>query len=119
MLLFTDTDSLVYEIKNCNVYDQCFKDKNLFDFSGYSKDSVHYDDDINKKVLGKMKDEFNGVKIVELVGLKSKMHSLIAENDFEVNKAKGVNLNNKKHILKDGINTLAYFHKNIDTNREY
>ena len=28
-LLFTDTDSLVYEIKNGNVYDQCFKDKEL------------------------------------------------------------------------------------------
>ena len=26
-LLFTDTDSLVYEIKGENVYEQCFKDK--------------------------------------------------------------------------------------------
>ena len=51
-LLFPDTDSLVYEIKGGNVYDQCFKDKHLFD----------YYDDSNKKVLGKMKDEFNGVK---------------------------------------------------------
>ena len=33
--LFTDTDSLGYEIKNDNVYDQCFKDKHLFDFNGY------------------------------------------------------------------------------------
>ena len=39
-----------------------------------------------------MKDEFNGVKIDEFVGLKSKMYSLIAENDKEVNKAKVVNL---------------------------
>ena len=54
MLLFTDTDSLVYEIKNGNVYGQCFKDKDLFDFSAYSKDSVYYDD-TNKKVLGKVK----------------------------------------------------------------
>ena len=89
-LLFTDTDSLVYEIKDGYVYDQCFKDKHWFDFSGYSKDSVYYCD-LNKKVLGKMKDEFNGVKIVEFVGLKSKMYSLIARNDKEVNKAKGVN----------------------------
>ena len=42
-------------------------------------------------MLGKMKDEFNGVKIGEFVGLKSKMYSLIACNDLEVNKAKGVN----------------------------
>ena len=26
-LLFTDTESLVYEIKGGNVYDKCFKDK--------------------------------------------------------------------------------------------
>ena len=32
-LLFTDTDSLVYEISGDNVYEQCFKDKHLFDFS--------------------------------------------------------------------------------------
>ena len=38
-----------------------------------------------------MKDEFNGNKIDEFVGLKSKMYSLIS-GDWEVNKAKGVNL---------------------------
>ena len=42
-LLFIDTDSLVYEIKDSNVYDPSFKDKHLFDFSGYPKDSVYYD----------------------------------------------------------------------------
>ena len=105
-----------------------------------------------------MKDELGGAKIVEFVGLKSKMYSLIAENDKEVNKAKGVNLklrhdecldvlfnkkvvrhkmkriqsvfnrigtydiskislscfDDKRHVLDDGINTLAYFHKDID-----
>ena len=99
-LLFTDTDSLVYEIKGGNVYDQCFKDKHLFDFSGYPKNSAYYDSS-NKKVLGKMKDELNGVKIVEFVGLKSKMYSLIAENDKEVNKAKGVNLKLRHKEYKD------------------
>ena len=89
-LLFTDTDSLVYEIKDGNVYDQCFKYKHLFDFSEYPKDSVCYDS-LNKKVLGKMKDELNESKIVEFVGLKCKMYSLISEDDKEVNKAKGVN----------------------------
>ena len=58
-LLFTDTDSLVYEIRGRNVYEQCFKDKHLFDYSGYPKDSVYYDD------LNKMKDEFGGVKIAD------------------------------------------------------
>ena len=69
----------------------------MFDFSGYSKDSVYYDGS-NKKVLGQMKDEFNGFKIDELVGLKSKMYSLIACNDKEVNKAKGVNLKLRQRV---------------------
>ena len=91
-LLFADTDSLVYEIKNGNVYDQCFKDKQLFDFSGNPKDSVYYCD-LNKKVLGKMKDELKANKIDEFFGLKSKMYSLIISDGKNVNKAKGVNLN--------------------------
>ena len=89
-LLFTDTDSLVYEINSENVYEQCFKDRRLFDFSGYSIDSKYYDS-ANKKVLGKMKDEFNGVKKFEFVRLKSGMYSLISVADWEVNKAKGIN----------------------------
>ena len=34
-LLFTDTDSLVYEIETKDIYEDFYKDKNLFDFSGY------------------------------------------------------------------------------------
>ena len=155
-LLFTDTDSLVYEINSEDVYEQCFKDIGLFDFSGYPINSKYYDS-TNKKVLGNMKDEFNGVKIVQFVGLKSKMYSLISVDDRKVNKAKGINkklrheeyvdvLFNKKVVRHDmkriqsklhetgtydvfkislscfddkgyvrdnGINTLAYFHKDI------
>ena len=92
-LLFTDTDTLVYEIKGRNVYEQFFKDKHLFDFSGYPKDSKYFGDS-NKKILGKMKDEFNGVKIIEFVGLKSKMHSLLTENK-EVSKPKGIKIKTK------------------------
>ena len=86
-MLFTDTDSLVYEIKNGNVYEQCFKDKHLFDFSGYHKDSIYYCD-VNEKVLGKMKDELNGDVIDEFIGLKSKIYSLITFIGKEINKAK-------------------------------
>ena len=38
-LLFTDTDSLTYEIKSEDVYEKFFNYKHLFDFSNYSKDS--------------------------------------------------------------------------------
>ena len=36
-LLFTDTDSPTYEIKSENVCEEFFKEKDLFDFSNYSK----------------------------------------------------------------------------------
>ena len=38
-LLFTDTDSLTYEIKSENIYEEFSKWKDLFDFSNYSRDS--------------------------------------------------------------------------------
>ena len=36
-LLFTDIDSLTYEIKLKSVYEEFFKWKDLFDFNNYSK----------------------------------------------------------------------------------
>ena len=93
--MFTDTDSLVYGIKTKDVYEDFYEDKNLFNFSDYSLDSAElhsrFFDLVNKKVIGKMKDEFKGKIISEFVGLKSKMHSLISSNDEEVTKAKIVN----------------------------
>ena len=74
-LLFTATDSLNYEIKSENVYEEVFKWKHLFDFSNYSKDSKFFDE-ANKQVIGKMKDEFGGIIMTDFVGLKSKMYSM-------------------------------------------
>ena len=88
-LLFTDTDSLVYEIKTEDVYEDFSQDKNLFDFSDYPLHSKLFDP-VNKKVIGKMKDEFKGRIISEFVGLKSKMYSMMRKCE-EVTKAKGVN----------------------------
>ena len=89
-LLFTDTDSLVYEIKTEDVYDDFYKDKNMFDLSNYPLHSKFFDP-VNKNVIGKMKNEFKGRIISEFVGLSSKMYSLIDVDDEEVTKAKGVN----------------------------
>ena len=74
-LLFTDTDSLTYEIKSENVCEDFFKCKDLFDFSSYSKDSKFFDH-TNNKVTGKMKDEYSGVIIDDFVGSKSNMSSI-------------------------------------------
>ena len=75
-MFFTDTESLTYEVVHEeNVYEEFFKRKNLFDFSNFSKDSK-FCNETNKKVVGKMKDEFGGVIVEEFVGLKSKMYSM-------------------------------------------
>lgn len=53
-LLFTDTDSLCYEVKTEYMYEDILKDKELFDTSGYAQDHPLFSTR-NKKVLGKMK----------------------------------------------------------------
>ena len=58
-LLFTDTDSLTYETKSEDVYEEFFKHKHLLDFSNCPKDSKLFDE-TNKKVIGKIKDEPDG-----------------------------------------------------------
>ena len=156
-LLFTDTDSLTYEIKSENVCKEFFKWKDLFDFSNYPKDSEFFND-TNKKVIGKMKDEYGGVIIDQFIGLKSKMYSIKKINGSESSTTKGVNIatefnefnnvlfnkkvirhkmkriqvkkhkigtyeidkmslssfDDKRYVLDDGVNTLAYFHKDCN-----
>ena len=82
-LLFTDADSIVYEIETEHVYEDFCKDKNLFDFTGYPLNSKFLIQLI-KKLLTKMKDDLKRKIISELVGLKSKMYSLISIYDEEV-----------------------------------
>ena len=90
-LLFTDTDSLTYETKSKDVYEDFFKWKDLFEFSNYSKDSKFFDD-TNKKGIGKMKDEYSGVIFNQFIGLKSKMYSIKKIDGSESSTAKGVNI---------------------------
>ena len=94
-LLFTDTDSLMYEIEADNVYQDFWKDKHLFDNSDYPKNSPFYNN-ANKKVIGKFKDEAAGMPIVEFVGLRSKMYSYMKDNEQGSRTAKGI----KKNVIK-------------------
>ena len=102
-LLFTDTDSLTYELKS-DVYEEFFKHKVLFDFNNYPKDPKFFDQ-ANKKVISKMKDESEGKVIGEFVGLKSKMYSMKNIDGKESNTAKGVNIATEFNEFKD---TLFY-----------
>ena len=69
-LLFTGAGSSVYENKTYDVYEGVYEDTNLFDFSDYPQNSIELHSKIfnlaNRKVIGKMKDEFKR-KIVSLL----------------------------------------------------
>ena len=92
-MLFTDTDSYLLEFRDKNPDDELFLAKNLFDYSGYPKDSKYYDN-TNNKVIGKFKDESNGVPIKRYLGLRPKMYSyeLVDINGtvIEKHRAKGI-----------------------------
>ena len=85
--LFTDTDSLTYEIKSEDVYKESFKNKRILDFSEYRP---NFFNSTNHKVIGKMKDELKGISINKFVRFKPKMYSIISEEGKEVSTAKGV-----------------------------
>ena len=72
-LSLTDTDSLIYEKKAEDVYEEFSNDKEMSYFSNYLTKSKYYDNS-NKLVVGKMKDETAGVAIEEFPGLKPKMY---------------------------------------------
>ena len=86
-LFFTDTGSLMDDIKTEDVYDDFSCNKEMFDFSNYSTKSKYYDNS-NKLVVGKMKVEIRGVVIEEFVGLKSKMYSFLVDDNSEYKKQK-------------------------------
>ena len=62
-LCFTDTDSLTYHIETEDIYKEMKEDGDLFDFSDYRLDGYRSQDNTNKKVVGKMKDETQGIPI--------------------------------------------------------
>ena len=72
-----DTDSLVYDIKTEDFYEDIANDvEERFDTSGYSKtDFRPLPIGLNKKVIGLMKDELGGKIMTEFVALRPKLYS--------------------------------------------
>src|SRR5271166_2546905 len=102
MLLFTDTDSLAYEIKTDDFYVDISGDiESRFDTSDYPKDHPSgIKTGVNKKVIGMFKDEACGKQIEEFIGLRAKLYSYKMFEDGEENKkCKGV----KKNVVKKTI----------------
>ena len=100
-LLFTDTDSLAYEIQTEDFYRDISSDvKEKFDTSNYPKDHPSgILTGVNKKVIGMFKDEAAGKQIAEFVGLRAKLYSYRVEDSYEEKKCKGV----KKAVIKKTI----------------
>ena len=99
-LLFIDADSLTYEIKSEDVYEDFFKHKHLPDFSNYPKNSKFFDE-ANKNIIGKMRDHSEGNIIDEFVRLKSKIYSMKNTDGKESNTGKTVNIATEFNEFKD------------------
>ena len=97
-LLFTDTDSLTYEIEAEDIYNDFWNDNDMYDNSDYPESSP-YHCNVNKKITGKFKDEACGILITEFIGLKSKMYSYVKDNEKGGRTAKGI----KKNVIKNNI----------------
>ena len=97
-LLFTDTDSLMFQIYTDDFYLDITPDiKFKFDTSDYPPDHPsEIPTGFNKKVIGMFKDEVAGKQITRFVGLRPKLYTFEIEEDKEVRKCKGI----KKNVIQ-------------------
>ena len=119
-LLFTDTDSLMYEIETEDFYKDISPDVEAwFDTSNYPcKHPSGMKINVNKRVIGKFKDEAGGEIITKFVGLRAKNYAytydhliglasltfLFGEDGAEHKKCKGI----KKCVTKNSISFEDY-----------
>ena len=59
-----------------------------------------FHDNTNKKVVGQFKDETLGIPIIEFIGLRSKMYSILTNDDKEKKTARGISRSVIKNELK-------------------
>ena len=100
----TDTESLLYLIHTDDFYQDISHDiKRKFDTSDYPENHPSgIKTGVNKKVIGKFKDEVAGRQITHFVGLRPKLYSLKVEGGGdarETRKCKGINKNVIKHEI--------------------
>ncbi|XP_063392461.1 uncharacterized protein LOC134677958 [Cydia fagiglandana] len=74
-LLYTDTDSFIYDINTNDFYEDIKPDvQDKFDTSDFQIDNIYALPRVNKNVLGKMKDEVSGRIISKFIGIRSKCY---------------------------------------------
>lgn len=89
-LCYMDTDSFIYEIKGTDIYEVMKERSEWFDTSNFPEDNQFGIEQKNAKVVGKFKNETSSNILTHFIGLRSKMYSLLIENEPPVMKAKGV-----------------------------
>ena len=90
-LCYTDTDNFIINIGNGDFYDNIAQDINKW------SDTSNYDENdkrplpigINKKVIGKFKDELGGKIVIGFCALRAKTYAFLLDDDTEKKKAKG------------------------------
>lgn len=107
-MLYTDTDSLLYEISNHD-YNEDLKNvfKDIMDFSNFDKNHELYDTKHSKQI-GYLKSEYGDKHMNEFIGIKSKLYSILYDESSEKRTAKGlqkavlntiINHNNYKNVI--------------------
>ena len=106
-----DTDSFILDIETEDYYEDIAPNVNdLYDTSGYrDQEKWPFTIGLNKKEIGKFKDEMNGKIIIEFIVLRAKTHAFKwLEDEYshmsEQKKAKGA----KKCIIKHNLNFELY-----------
>lgn len=94
-LLYTDTDSLVIEVKTDNFYQDMSRNSDKFDLSNYELDNIHKIIP-NTSIIGNMKDEYAGKVIKTFYGTGAKAYCIeLGEKiDFFINYLKPMFQNN-------------------------
>ena len=86
-VLFTDADSLMYEWKTEDFY----KEENLILYETSDYPPTHFlHDSTNANFLWKFKDKCAGKPLLEFVGLRSKMYSILLSNKRTKSVVKGI-----------------------------
>ncbi|XP_050531437.1 uncharacterized protein LOC126900047 [Daktulosphaira vitifoliae] len=83
-LVYTDTDSLCYEIQMVDVYDDMKKNISKFDASNYDPNNVYGCRLSIKKIIGLMKDEMGGKILNEYIGICSKTYMMRSGKEIKV-----------------------------------
>jgi hypothetical protein len=98
-LLFTDTDSLCYELKTKDYYEDILSNMDIFDTSNFPPTHKCYSNR-NCKVLGKFKEECGPNQPLQFVGLRAKMYSIKMSDAQDKSTAKGIKTSYVKKYLK-------------------